>query len=75
MDQLMQKAKKEDEFECYLVELGYAYRAVEIVHTYMAVGVRKAMVLSIDGNGREVYTFGVETFVRKLLHLSVERGA
>lgn len=75
MDKLIQKAKKDKEFQCYWVKLGYAYMAIEIVHTYMAVGVRKVMVLSIDGKGREVYTFGSDTFVRKLLHFSGERGA
>jgi len=75
IDALITRASLDPNFECYKVEMGYAYRAMEIVHTYMADGVRKAMVLSLDGRGREVYTFGVETYVRDLLHLADERGA
>lgn len=72
---LFKRSRIDPTFECYKVPLGYAYWAEEIVHTYMVNGVRKAMVKSFDGNGREVYTFGDMKYVRSLMHKPDERGA
>ena len=74
MDALVEKSRSDPEFECSVVDLGYAYWAIELVHTYRAVGVFKGMVLSLDAKGVALYTFWDMDYIRLLLHEPKGRG-
>lgn len=72
---MIQRAKTDAEFDCYMVPLGSPFLFVELVHEYRSDGVPTGLTLAIDIHGDEVYTLGTIDYIDSLLHKAETRGA
>ncbi len=67
-DGLMEKARTDSAFKCYVISRNIRLQALELVHEYTGYGVRKGVVRVRAPDGTDAYTFATMDFIDKLLH-------